>query len=137
MAAGQLPLWFGFLEAGGKGSPVVRDPSLDTGRSSTVYLFNLRKGRILEYRRDIVETKLRELTAEEAEVAASLQQAFEASRATFTPRAIERPKAAASPRKKPVEEEIEDLELDDDDMPDLDAEDDGGDDEADESKLAD
>lgn len=55
-------LWFGFLEAGKSSSPVMRDAVFDTGNHETTYLFNLAKGRILEYRRDIVEQKLRELS---------------------------------------------------------------------------
>ena len=67
MAAKQSSLWFGFLEAGTKGSLVVRDHSIDTGSPTTIYLFNFEKGRILEYRRDIAEPKLRELTDDEHE----------------------------------------------------------------------
>jgi len=43
MAAKRNTLWFGYLEAGEKGTPVVRDTSMDTGTSATVYLFNQRK----------------------------------------------------------------------------------------------
>ena len=51
----KTPLWLGYLEAGKSASPVVRDSSLDTGNPATIYLFNLMRGRILEYRKDIVE----------------------------------------------------------------------------------
>jgi hypothetical protein len=134
MTAKQGPLWFGFLEAGGKRSAVVRDPSLDTGRLSTVYLFNHNKGRILEYRRDIVEAKLRDLNDEEAHLMSHLRVAFDEARAGFTPRTVKRPEPATAPRKKRLDEEIEDFDFDDQDIPDLDDEDeddDSGDDEDD------
>lgn len=114
MPTKQGPLWFGFLEAGTKGSPVVRDPALDTCRPSTVYLFNLNKSRILEYRRDIAEPKLRELTPKEQELVSVLREAYEHARTSFTPRTVEAPVPAVAPRKKRQEEEIEDLEIDDD-----------------------
>jgi hypothetical protein len=77
--------WYGFLEAGDRSSPVVRDPSLDTGNPTTVYLFNLMKNRILEYRRDIVEAKLRPLTPEESALRKDLKKAFAAQRESFKP----------------------------------------------------
>ena len=51
----RTPQWFGFLDAGKSSSPVVQDSSLNTGNPATIYLFNLMRGRILEYRKDIVE----------------------------------------------------------------------------------
>ena len=76
MAARKKKIWFGFLEAGVKGSPVVRDAELATGDPKTVYLFNFMKGKILEYRRDIVEVKLRELAAEELAMIPELRKAY-------------------------------------------------------------
>ncbi len=67
MATKQETLWFGYLEAGKKSGPVVRDVTLGTGTETTFYLFSLNRGAILEYRRDIAEPKLRELTEEEME----------------------------------------------------------------------
>jgi hypothetical protein len=90
MAAKKKHLWFGFLEAGEKGSPVIRDLSLDTGQSWTMYLFNLRKGRIIEYRRDIAEPKLRELTQEELDGVADMEAAYNLVRPDFIPRAEKR-----------------------------------------------
>jgi hypothetical protein len=65
---------------------VVRDDSLDTGSQRTVYLFNHNKNRILEYRRDIVEPKLRELSDAEAELRTAMLRDFEAARESFSPR---------------------------------------------------
>ncbi len=124
MTAKQVPLWFGFLQAGSKGSPVVLDPSLDTCRPSTVYLFNLKKGRILEYRRDIVESKLRELTADEVDVQPALEEAFAQTRPTFKPRTVPRPVSTTPPKKKRLDDEIAEFDLDDADIPDLDGDDD-------------
>ena len=114
MAAKQSTLWFGYLEAGKKGSLVVRDETLDTGTPSTIYLFNQKKGRILEYRKDIVESKLRELKPKEADAVESLEQEFERARTGFVPRVARRPVSLPPPRKKRREEEAPDVELDDD-----------------------
>jgi hypothetical protein len=88
MAAKRSKLWFGFLEAGAKGGPVVRDDALSTGNPRTVYLFHFMKGRILEYRRDIVEIKLRDLAAEELPLIPEMRSAYEAARQTFQPRPV-------------------------------------------------
>jgi hypothetical protein len=108
MAAKRNSLWFGYLEAKEKGSPVVRDMSMDTGMTSTIYLFNLKKGQILEYRRDIVEPKLR--------------KAFEKARNGVTPRASRRPPSPPRrPRPEPEPELPEvDFDSDDDSLPLLD-----------------
>jgi hypothetical protein len=62
------PLWYGYLEAGDKSTPVVRDERLDTGNAKTLFLFNLARQQILEYTREIVEPKLRELKSGEASI---------------------------------------------------------------------
>jgi len=122
MAAKRNTLWFGYLEAKEKGSPVVRDTSMDTNNSSTIYLYNLKKGKILEYRRDIVEPKLRELTDEETKTATELRKAFQLARDGFTPRALLR--SPSPPRKPRPEPELElpevDFDSDDDGLPLLD-----------------
>ncbi len=114
MAVKQETLWFGYLEAGEKGSPVVRDVTLGTGTPATFYLFNLNRGAILEYRRDIAEPKLRELTEEEMESIEELRQAFEHARKGFTPREARKPKPLPPTRKKPRIDEDDAIELDDD-----------------------
>jgi hypothetical protein len=86
MATRRSKVWCGFLEAGAKASAVVRDDTLDTGNPMTIYLFNCTKRRILEYRRDIVERKLRELTDAEDELRSAMLRDFEAARNSFTPR---------------------------------------------------
>ncbi|HSN56161.1 MAG TPA: hypothetical protein VLT32_15930 [Candidatus Sulfomarinibacteraceae bacterium] len=48
MMAKKAKLWFGFLEAGSKGSPVVREDGMETGNRDTIYLYNFLKGKILE-----------------------------------------------------------------------------------------
>lgn len=115
MAAKLNSLWFGFLEAGEKGSPVVRDLSMDTGNPATIYLFNLKKGRILEYRREIVEPKLRELTDEETEVMSAMRKAFESARSGFAPRATLRPSSPPRRPKPEPEPELPDVDFDGDD----------------------
>lgn len=85
MSEKQQP-WFGYLEAGAKSSPVVRDERLNTGNPDTVYIFNLARGEIIEYRRSIVEAKLREFKPAEAEVLPQLKAAFGEARKSFRPR---------------------------------------------------
>lgn len=113
MTAKRTSLWFGYLEAGAKGAHVVRDHSISTGSSSTIYLFNLEKGRILEYRREIAEPKLRELTDEEADRKKRMRAEYEKARKVFSPRVTVHP-----PRRKPQPEpepepEIPDFDADD------------------------
>jgi len=136
MATKQETLWFGYLDAGEKGSFVVRDVTLGTGTPATFYLFNLNRGAILEYRRDIAEPKLRELTEKEADQIDELRVAFEQARKGFTPREERKPKPLPPTRKKAPVEEVEeqddeddtDVEIDDDDDEDVEIEADDDDD---------
>lgn len=80
------PVWYGYLEAGARSSPVIRDDRLDTGNRKTVYLFNLARNSILEYARDIVEPKLRELRADESDTVTELDSAFKKARRGFKDR---------------------------------------------------
>ncbi len=131
MAVKQETLWFGYLEAGEKGSPVVRDVTLGTGTPATFYLFNLNRRAILEYRRDLAEPKLRELTKEEMETIEELREAFEHARKGFTPREARKPKPLPPIRKKPRVDEEDAVDLDDDKHIELSDEDDEDDDEPD------
>jgi hypothetical protein len=79
-------LWYGYLEAGASSSPVVRDDGLNTGNPKTVYLFNLARGCILEYSREIVEPKLRELNGKESKAIAKLEAGFAEARRDFKDR---------------------------------------------------
>lgn len=120
-------LWFGFLEAGDKSSPVVRDSRISTDNASTFYLFNHKRGEIIEYKAAIAEPKLRELKGDEQELIAELRNAYRKARNSFTPRGSRvanvpekgRPAKASKAAALPVEE---DFGGDDyaDDEPDLD-----------------
>lgn len=79
-------LWYGYLEAGAKSSPVMMDRRLNTGDPNTLYLFNLNRGEILEYKRAIIEPKLRELGETEQGLCSELKSAFGKIRSGFTPR---------------------------------------------------
>lgn len=79
-------LWFGYLEAGEKSSPVVIDASLNTANPNTVYVFNFNRGEIIEYRRDIIEAKLRPLEKTDTPDEKKLKTAFAQTRSDFTPR---------------------------------------------------
>ena len=72
-------LWFGFLEAGSKSSPVVIDRSMGGADGNTLFAYNHNKKEIKRYVRDLIEPKLRELTAEEKKLEASLKKGFSAS----------------------------------------------------------
>ncbi len=92
-----------YLEAGAKSSPVVLDTSLSTSNDQTLYLYHHHRDQIIEYKRDIVEAKLRELSDEEAEQAGDLQQAYQQARAEFTPRGATEaiPEREPPPKAKP------------------------------------
>ncbi len=81
-------LWYGYLEAGDRSSPVIRDERLDTGSLRTVFLFNLARREILEYSREIVEPKLRELKSGEAKTIKELDAAYAEARRNFKDRRV-------------------------------------------------
>lgn len=106
-------LWYGYLEAGERSSAVAMDNRLNTGDPTTIYVFNLQRGEILEYKRAIVEPKMRELKAGEQDLANELKNAYRKARNGFTPRGArvanlpEKGKAAkASKVAAPVEEDF-------------------------------
>lgn len=76
-------LWYGFLEAGKKSSPVAIDYNMDTGENHTLFIYNHNRQEILKYVRELAEPKLRELTAKEKELEASLKKGFTESLKTF------------------------------------------------------
>ena len=80
------PVWYGFLQAGDRSSAVIRDDRLDTGNHKTMYLFNLARNSILEYSREIVEPKLRELKPDEAATVSELDSAYKKIRRGFKDR---------------------------------------------------
>ena len=82
----QEELWYGFLEAGDRSSPVAKDPKLTTGNPDTVYMYNLQRNEIIEYKRAIAEPKLRELKTNEGEALKELKAAFAKALKEFTPR---------------------------------------------------
>ena len=79
-------VWYGFLQAGDRSSPVIRDDRLDTGNRKTIYLFNLSRNSILEYSREVVEPKLRDLKPDEADTVAELEAAYKKVRRSFKDR---------------------------------------------------
>ena len=106
-------LWYGYLEAGNRSSPVIRDERLDTGSTKTVFLFNLERGEILEYSRDVVEPKLRELKSSETKTIKKLDTAYAEARRNFKDRRarpLNIPEQGSSSR-RPVESQ-DDNEID-------------------------
>ncbi|MFO7603962.1 MAG: hypothetical protein R6X06_09125 [Gammaproteobacteria bacterium] len=79
-------LWYGYLEAGTKSTPVLLDHRLNTGDPKTLYLFNLKRGEILEYKREIIEPKLRDLNEHEKGLSTEIKSAFNRVRVSFIPR---------------------------------------------------
>ena len=115
-------IWYGYLTAGAKSSPVLMDPKLDTGSTNTMYLYNLKRDQILEYQRALIEPKLRELNGKDANTIEELTKAFNKAHKDFTPRysssktIVDTP---ATPPKKTPEPDIDldgvdDVDLDDD-----------------------
>lgn len=82
VAMSKNDVWYGYLTAGDKSSPVVRDMSLETKGQKTIYLYNHKRAGFLEYSREIVEPKLRELTSEDIPLR-ELESAFRAARKAF------------------------------------------------------
>ncbi len=78
--------WLGYLDAGSKSSAVLRDADLDTGNPKTVFLFNLERDAIIEYSREIVDAKLRQLSGDEIHLAPRLKSAYAAARKGWSPR---------------------------------------------------
>ena len=76
-------IWIGYLQAGEKSSPVVRDTTLETNSKKTVYLYNYKKGVILEYAIEVVEPKLREIDDSEEIPQDEILNAFKAARKAF------------------------------------------------------
>ena len=90
-------IWYGFLQAGDKSSPVVRDPELKTGNNKTIYLYNQARGQFVEYSSEIVEPKLRDLKSGDVSLA-DLKRAFKAARKTFLATRVTRIREAAPER---------------------------------------
>ncbi len=100
-------LWYGYLEAGEKSTPVVIDSRLNTGLPETVYVYNHARGVILEYKRAIAEPKLRELTEEEKALRTELRRTYRQVRKAFTPRTPRVATVADKPRKAAAPEPLE------------------------------
>ncbi len=75
-------VWYGILQAGKKTSPVVLDTRLKTKSPKTMYLYNHVQGKFLEYSREIVEPKLKELNPDD-ELLTELKNAYKAARKIF------------------------------------------------------
>jgi hypothetical protein len=83
VSKGKSSFWYGYLMAGERSSPVLRDDSLETGNQKTVYLFNLKRGEIIEYALEIVANKLRELKSNESGWIAKLDSGYKTARRSF------------------------------------------------------
>jgi hypothetical protein len=86
MMSENIDIWYGYLEAGEKSSPVLIDSKLDTGNSKTFYMYNHNSQRIIEYKREIAEPKLRTLKEPEKTLLKELVEGYETARKEFTPR---------------------------------------------------
>ena len=79
---------------------------MDTGKPKTLYLFNLVRGEILEYAREIVEKKLRELKPAESGYITKLDAEYKKARRNFNDRdscACNITKRASTVRKEKIE----------------------------------
>lgn len=116
-------LWYGFLEAGAKSSPVLISSILDTNNEKTVYLYNLNRDAIIEYQRQIVEPKIRELKADEADLIEELVSGYKVAKKNFAARskkpiintpAPKQEKAAQNPLH---EDPLDSVDVDDESFP--------------------
>ena len=103
-------IWYGFLQAGDKSSPVVRDPDLKTGNNKTIYLYNQIRGQFVEYSSEIVQPKLRELHSDDAPLA-DLKRAFKAARKVFLANRVTRVRDTVPERIKLQRDDISDDSL--------------------------
>jgi hypothetical protein len=112
--------WYGYLMAGERSSPVLRDRRMETGNKKTIYIFNLKRGEIIEYALEIVEQKLRELKADESGYINELEAGYKKARRNFKQRGAAKRSVADSARIQPREavdySENDDLSKDDSDM---------------------
>lgn len=74
---------YGFLEAGAKSSPVLISSKLNTNNEKTLYIYNLNRNSIIEYQRQIVEPKIRELKADEINLIENLVSGYKAASKNF------------------------------------------------------
>jgi hypothetical protein len=118
-------LQYGFLEAGPKSTAVLIDAALSTGNPETLYMFNLARGKILEYNRALVEPKLQELDSGDRKLIEQLEAGFETALASFEPRVrlkaslAETPRAAMSDRALPAESFDEEAVAEDEELDEL------------------
>ena len=107
-------LWYGFLEAGSKSSPVAIDRNMETGDGNTVFIYNHNKKEMLKYVRELVEPKLRELTAKEKELESALKKGFTESLNTIrfkVPKAQNIPEKTISNTKDETSSDAVELEI--------------------------
>ena len=83
---GKSSCWYGYLMASKRSSPVLRDSRLETGNPKTIYLFNLKRGEIIEYALEVVEKKLRDLRADESSFIQELVDGYDKARSGFSGR---------------------------------------------------
>ena len=80
---GKSAFWYGYLTAGERSSPVLRDGRLETSNPKTIYMFNLKRGEIIEYALEIVEKKLRDLKQDESGFIGELDAGYKKARRSF------------------------------------------------------
>ena len=77
-------LWVGMLVTEKDRTPVVYDPTLPGVPTGQVYLFNVNRGTLVPYRRDIVSRYLQDVSPEERrQVRSSVSAAWKTARRDF------------------------------------------------------
>jgi len=125
-------LWVGYLTlADKKKTLVASDDRVETGKSTTIYLYNQERDQIVEYNREIIESKLQDApeadydakTISDAYIKALQNKLPNLYRVIFTPNAGMR--MPASEKKAVINDDDDDIEIDDSfDMDDDDDDDD-------------
>ena len=95
--------WHGYLMAGARSSPVLRDRYLETGNTKTIYMFNLKRGEIIEYTLEIVEKKLRDLKPDESRYITELDAGYKKAHRSFKGRVNRKSSVTVAEIKPPRE----------------------------------
>ena len=95
--------WYGYLKAGKRSSPVLRDNSLESGNPKTIYMYNLNRDEIIEYVVEVVEKKLRDLKSDESGYIKELDAGYKKARRNFKRRVAGKRRVTVSTTVSPRE----------------------------------
>ena len=110
---------YGFLEAGAKSSPVLINSKLNANNEKNLYIYNLNRDSIIEYQRQIVEPKIRELNPDEINLIEDLVSGYKAASKNFVAKNRKPLFDKSAPKqRKSIENEVTEYAFDGDEMDD-------------------